>query len=683
MKKCISLALALLVALAPAAPAFGAEAQQSAELEKAIRKVKSVITIPAEYKEFTYSSYQSGESGDAPVWDLSWSGTDEKNGVISAAVDGLGNLLSYYWYETEDDERSGLAKVTREEAGKTALAFLAKAMPDTAKDMRLAGGENQSYTSPRLEFTYQLYVDGIPAPFIQAEIQVNKYSGRVISFRGVEAGTKLPQFPKGTGSYTREQMEKIYEEKLGPELSYYIWYDRKAGASKVFAAYAMNRNQGKAIDAATGQVVDLYVNYNVARDAGAMGGGSNKLMEEGLTPEEKAALQDVSNLISAAKAESILRDRVEGIGDQEAVRTRLNQDYEDKTRFSWSISFSGASGSVDAKTGELLSFYLFQPGDGAGPGKALNAREAKAKTEAFIRENSPDKFEKSKEKEWNPSPSTTEEPDSFSFRYVRQEQGVGVDGDGFFITVDAKSGRIVSYSCNWHKNASFPAIGGAMDSWKAFQKFNETGALGPAYKMTGKNQVALVYDFANSVSQFLLEPFTGEKLSWNGQRYREETIPDYSDLKGHWAEKMIRELRENGYYLDGTQFKPDMAITQESFLRYLFSPMQARYNQDDFYDILKQRKIVLPQEKAPDQPLSRQDAAKLMVRYLGFETVAAKEGIFTNLYKDETKAGYKGYAAICNGLGIMKGDEKGRFNGASAMTRAEAASAIYRLLSVV
>jgi hypothetical protein len=106
------------------------------------------------------------------------------------------------------------------------------------------------------------------------------------------------------------------------------------------------------------------------------------------------------------------------------------------------------------------------------------------------------------------------------------------------------------------------------------------------------------------------------------------------------------------------------------------------YDDNDFYDMMINDKIIKKEEKAPTTVMTRQDAAKFIVRYLGQGKAAEHPEIFNNPFKDKVSDTYKGYAAISYGLKVMQGDKNGRFNGTNQVTNAEAAVIIYNALQV-
>ena len=518
---------------------------------------------------------------------------------------------------------------------------------------------------------------------------MDKYSGEVRQFTGLSAGQSVPEFPAAAPAFTTAEAAQRYAQTAGAELNYYTYYDSQKKAPTVFLGYNMDQSSGKALNAETGEMVNVYSDYrwgygrtaNASKDMGA-GGASD---EAALTPEEQSAVENVAGLISKDKAESLLRAAA-GFGSSIKLQgTYLGKDYSQPDEYRYRLSFDSAYGVVDAKTGEVLSFDLYDRGDKTGR-VTLTEEQALAKAEAFAKKLAAEKFAQTELKDSGTAVSVyknsgAEEQQAYSFFFRRLENGIGVANNGLRVTVDTRDGAITSYETTWVK-VSFPEASGVITSGAAFEKFNEKGKLQLTYVKTDVDQVSLVYAFENSVTSYLIDGFKGTQIDRTGKAYQDGLVPEYRDIAGHWAESRIQALRNNGYYLSGEQFRPDAAITQEDFLRYLYAPGWAGTDQDEFYQMLERRKIVTAGEKAPDRAVTRQEAAKFMVRYLGFDKLAQKSGIFKDLFADKVEDSYKGYAAVCYGLGVMTGDEKGRFNGGAQMTRAEAAAALYQLLNV-
>jgi len=82
----------------------------------------------------------------------------------------------------------------------------------------------------------------------------------------------------------------------------------------------------------------------------------------------------------------------------------------------------------------------------------------------------------------------------------------------------------------------------------------------------------------------------------------------------------------------------------------------------------------------PEGKVDRGEMAELIVRALGFNSLAAHSDLFKATFKDADQTKQKGQAAIVVGLGIMSLQD-GKFAPERDVTRAEAATAFFRFLS--
>ena len=510
-------------------------------------------------------------------------------------------------------------------------------------------------------------------------MEVDRFTGEVIGYNFTGSSEDFSKLPDASGVIGLEAAQKAYLDKIKVNLSYYSNYDYNKRTLTVFPAYSGANKEGKAIDAKTGEPVDLYndyINYGGMGDGGAMKTASSNASESQLTQEELNAITGLSSLITKEKAESVLRSAIPGLASNEKVlSTSLTKNYVEKDKYQWEIGFDGAYGVVNAKTGEVTSYYIYNEDSRSGHA-ALTEEKAREKADAFIKKMAPEKFEQSRFYE---SPNIRlykmdSNVTDYSFNYYRQVNGVDFIGNGFTVIVNKDSGVVTNYDCTWYDNVTFPSIEKVISPEDAFKIINKTGKMGLMYKKIKEDQAALVYDFTVPANDYLIDPTTGTKIGYDGKAYKETALPEYTDIKGHWAEAKILKLLENGYYLQGEKFNPNQKINQLSFLRYLYSPIQMYYDDDSFYDLMINDKIINKEEKSPTAVMTRQDAAKFIVRYLGQGRAAGHPEIFINPFKDKVSDAYKGYAAICYGLKVMQGDKNGRFNGTNQVSNAEAAS---------
>lgn len=675
--------MACLFLLTICVPAFGAE-EDSKGLEQAIVDAKKIIQVPEKYSDFThYSSERETMDDKVRVWSLNWSEKEGNHGYVTASIGENGFLYEYNKYDG-DEEKKGLVRVTKDIAKAAADDFLSKAMASDANKMKNVDANSNS--NEQYIFAYQKFVNEIPVDFVTVSIGVNKYTGEVTSFNGNNLEVKGIEYPSLDQKVEVAAAEKAYIEKLGVNLKYYSYYDYKEKKINIFAGYSIHDNMSQAIDAKTGQPVTLYSKNSIYKDkqdlATGMSTQSNLAkMNQELTKEETEEVKNVSGLISKEKAESILRGTADIItSDKKVKESSLNKNYIND-RYEWNISFDNAYGEVDANSGEIISLHCYNYDSVTG--KNISKDDAKIIAENFLKKIIPNKFEQTKYKEVENrflKIAVIEEGNISSFNFVRQVNGLEFTSNSLYVQVDKTNGKIIGYNNNWYSNVTFPDVSKAMTKEVAFDKFKELKTFGMQYVMLDKSKVGLVYNFKDSDENYIVDPMSGKRIDYMGKIYKDNKLPEYTDISGQWCEKVVKELLDNGYYIEGDRFNPNMNISQINFLKYLYSPMQNNYSDDEFYNMLIQNGVVKKEEKSPGSLVSNQESAKFIIRYLGHDQIAIHPEIFINPFKDNIDEKYKGYAAMSYALNINKGDSNGNFNGSRSISNGEAAMIIYNLI---
>jgi hypothetical protein len=666
-------------------PVLGAE-EDSKGLEQAILAAKKIITIPENYTDFTHNSSEREISGDKiRVWNLNWGEKEVKGGAISVSIGEDGFLYEYNKY-TSDENSNGLAKVSKDQAQISAEKFLNNAIPEYIGQVKLVKNNSDYSQGEEYNFTYQKFVNEVPVNFTIINIGINKYSGEVTSFNDENQEIKGAEYPNLEGVIEPAIAEKAYIEKVGIDLRYYSYYDYENKKINIFAGYSAN-NINNFIDAKTGQVASYSSDnqlYDGNKDYSSMNSSTNDLIKSNqeLSKEEMDAIENIAHLIPKEKAESILREASDLITtDMKVSDVSLNKNYFDYG-YTWNISFDGAYGRVDAKSGEVISLHCYNYNNGEA-NVSISKIDAQNIAESFLKKVSPTKFSQTKYKDMeNPvlKIGTLPEGNSFLFNFIRQVNGIEFSGNSLNVEIDKTKGKVIGYDNNWYDNVSFPDVSKAISKETAFNKIEELAGFSLQYTMLDKNKVGLVYNFVNMNDNYIIDPISGIRLDFTGKVYKENKLPEYTDISGHWCEKIVKELLDNGYYIDGEKFNPNMNITQINFLKYIYSPIKNNYTDDEFYEMLIQNGVIKKEEKAPNSSVSYEDAAKFVIRYLGYDKLALHPEIFNIPFKDSIEEGYRGYAAMCYALNIIRGDKDGNFNGTHNISNAEASIIIYNLI---
>lgn len=645
--------------------------EENDKMEELIVAVKQIIEIPESYTEFSYSSNTTEIFGKQITnWNFNWLESGDTGNNISVTIDNDKNFKSYNHYVQSD--KKGLGNISTQAAQKTALEFLNQVIPLYSN--RLKQIENNYYNSSNTyQFEYKLFVNDIQADFTSVTVNVDKYTGKVTSFNAVGLECKS-EYPAKANIIDIDKAKSNYLSKIGINLKYQSYYDYKNKKLNIFTAYSID-DTNKFIDAKTGEPIYIEPSFPelYALNSSRLSADSDESMPS-LTKEELDAVLNNANLISKEKAESIFKETL-NIEDSNLNNISLNKSQIDNT-YIWDLAFDNIYGSIDAKTGELLSFYYITNNEIQNN---ISEQDAYKLAQEFLTKITPNKFKQTKYKPTQKSNiQLRAKAKEYSFSFIRQVNGIDFADNSLNILVDG-NGKIISYNSTWY-DIAFPQISKKISSEDAFNVINKDFDFNLAYVILDDNSsIGLVYKFLNSNISYLIEPIDGNKIDYRGTKYKDNKIPKYTDIDSHWCKPIVTKLLENGYYLEGDKFLPDQEITQIDFFKYLYSNTNSSYTDDEFYEMLINRKIIKKEEKSPNSNIKFKDAAKFAVRYLNYEEIANNPQIFKNPFKDNISDEYLGYAAICYSLGIIDNTE---FNENTNITKAQAAQIIYNILNI-
>jgi len=696
-------------------------AQENKELESAISTAKSILDIKDTYDTF---SYNMSKQSDTTVYQLNWSDSKNKLGNVNVSIDTDGKIINYYAYKPYDSSsnRSKIPSVSKADAIKTANDFIKKVNPyiwnylSYQQDTTLMNINDTSY-----HFDYRREQNGIPLLGNVVNVSVDNRTGQVVNYSC--SWTDNANFPDAGGVIGVEKAKQSYMDKLGWKLVYKTDYRHEDAAP--YLAYT-NVYNGRSIDAKTGEIMstsDYYHDGMAKREAsqsGAMNTGKGD--NETLSPEERKAVEKSASFVNQEKAEEIARKTLSLDSGYSLASINLYNSWRNKTDYIWSMNFNkeekngeeqryySASVTIDAVNGDIISFYRSLPYEKDSKPKYNKDQSLKIASD-FIKSLQPVKSNEVEYVTWGepevrPLMESSELPAQYSFTFTRKANIAYFPGDGFNVTVDTTKGFISNYNFTWYKG-QLPSTASAISPAEAhnilFDKIGMELQYTPYYspepevKMrpmpeTSKNpELKLVYNLKQGKA-VNIDANTGKLLDYSGAPYEDLNLPEYNDIKGISAENQINLLAEYGIFLPGNQFKPDQAVTQKEFL-YLLEKATSPYidyritddskYDDSLYNYLAGSNIVKEGEKSPNSNVSKQDAAKFIVRSLNYDKIAELKGIFNVPFKDGSSIDSKlyGYVAIAYGLNIIK-DDGGNFSPTGNMTRDQAVTAIYNLLNI-
>ncbi|MFY0516383.1 S-layer homology domain-containing protein [Lysinibacillus sp. UGB7] len=178
--------------------------------------------------------------------------------------------------------------------------------------------------------------------------------------------------------------------------------------------------------------------------------------------------------------------------------------------------------------------------------------------------------------------------------------------------------------------------------------------------------------------------------------------PNFKDISGHYAERQIIALYQMGIVngTNETTYGPNKQLTRAQFASMLmntivevesevkdapgFKDINNHWAKEDIVQLYKLGVIngSSPTTFEPDKPITRQQAAAMMERYLIVVGVDMDEFSNTLPFNDSNKISEyarSGVSVLAN-MGVVSGDPNGYFNPSDTLTRGQMAKILYGVI---
>ncbi|MCK6152843.1 hypothetical protein KZX62_26805 [Paenibacillus silvae] len=684
-----------------------------------------------------FDSPNSYPPPDYKAWDIGFQITQGNHSMsFSASVHaGTGEVLSVHlpseWLENQLEASD--VRLTKEEAEKTALELLYKAIPGLEADEYVNLSELYSPTEQealfghkQYQFGYQLKHDGILSEAEKVYISVDE-RGQATAYSRTTTSAKYPSSqPMASEQKAREVFEKEFEVELA-----YISKNRfssKPGQPYVLGYLPKGSSMGP-------------INANTLERIDSLTGKAEKKSNE-------AQNKKVTGTASAFTAASGSRLNVQQAAERVAAHFEIPKDYKlDHSQLSkgyygstsnqvWSLSWSNRnanisymfmrdiSAQVDAVTGQIYSYTLMQrvgpemgqeKPDQEKQHKELTAQQAEKlamNTIISVVPNAKEQFQLNR---------VIETDNARTFLFQRYLNGIQVQDDTVQVQV-MNDGAItelythIAATSEQLPASTKPEISQEQAKQLYLQKYTLTlnYAQYGGYSL-GRSEpvpfgINLAYVPASDMKSIynlneMLDANTGDWFfMYGGAGSTPQAEP--TDIAGHVAESALQSMVKHRVLLPDEQGRvfPDRVITRGDWFNYLaraINPdMDMYYNSDSndklFADVTidspyyKSVKMLMDQrwlggadaEKKlkPEEEMNREELAELLVRILRYEKLAGFYALPSDLpnIADAGAISNKGAVALSLKLGLLPSIE-GRFMPARKVTVAEAAQVLERL----
>lgn len=681
--------------------------------------------------------------GKRSVWSLDFvhkvNGKSKGSIYVRLNADN-GQLLDYSAYLDNPNSKPAYPlKVEREEAQRIAYSFLSE-VASTFKDQVKFNPEYGSQQLPPLtgQVRHTLRFDRIvhEIPYVDNYIELDVDSeGHVLRYTLQWDDTI--KFPKVDAKLPADEAKKKLMEQAKPELRYLIPY-KVQGPSQPVLSYDMS---ALAIDAVTGKEVQIgYINPNLVSDTPVAdkplgdAPGAVSLTEE---QAKQAVLAAFSLPLSAVYGGASYYENTNDFTGAAVANWRLNWELKDGKE-----TMGSASATINSRTGFISSFYSYSYQYHSSSTKpALSYDQAETKALETVKKQLPwlaNELYIVKRDKSQYEPDKAPSIDSYYFSFVHKVNGAAVDYDNVSVAIDANTGAVRSYDASINP-FKYPETGvkvitpaQAIEKWMMYYRTELTYYLMQNYVYQGQPIPAERYKIMLAAGEIqpsdveystdaqliyrLVPRQLGESVfldaqsgEWKNRETGEATLlekPKAADIDGHWAQRQL-ELMVAYKALDvkDGKVRPNQIITRGELIKMLVlamnsgrSPIPLGAAEDSaasasFNDVSTKNQYYVYVESAlqqnlidigdgsfnPDGKVDREEMAELIVRALGYNSLANYDNLFNINFKDAGKTEKKGQAAIVVGLKIMT-LTNGSFQPDKQVSRAEASVAFFRFL---
>lgn len=676
MKRIFALALAITVLFS-----FASFAMETDKTEEVLASVKE--RIPGTDRFDTFENNSEREFDGRTLYQFSW--YNKAGGrSIEVAVTGDGVITSYSEYDPENDNTERKPTINRPSSDE--VLPKAQALVDALNPSlgTIVAEKREGYDSLyNSGYSFRLYhkENGINVSGDTGFVRLNADGTKILSYN--ISYTEGVTYPESGSAISAEDAKKAFAEKIGMKLSYKVKYeDRKKTA---YLSYEPDKPDYY-IDAVTGEAIKPNIYSDLFRGMG--GATENAAADEAesgaqksFSEAEKAELGNLSNLITKEEARAAVdKTKLLAVPGDAVTNIILEKDYYYTDKYYYRMYFSSkdfwASATVDAKDGTIISLNANSEAHSKDE-KKLSKDELKKAADAMLETLCPGKTGEGKA--FRP-----EENESASdFNYVRYVNDIPVNFNSVTISLDEVTGELNYYHIS-EDDIAFPTADGVIGVSAATEKVFANNSYELLYipviskeGLKSPDTSVLVYTIKGNKTE--IDAMTGEPV----YAYERETVGEYTDISGHWAENAIKTLARFGIGFSESKFKPDSEITEKEFVALITSAVSdnspiciTKSVIDNFGTYAPvSRGILKNGEEATDNAVTRSKAALWFARAMGYGDIAELYRIFVTPFSDVKEN--IGAVAILSGLGVLNGTGDNTFSPNAHLTRAAAAMMIY------
>ncbi|MGH4123980.1 MAG: YcdB/YcdC domain-containing protein [Clostridium sp.] len=697
--------------------------------------------------KISLDNYNNGEAYDY-IWNISWSKNNISKNINYnvSIIASTGKIQSINNAEYNRDDTNSIPTISLKEARGVADTFVkthnAEKFSEVSRvDTDFAGYHRNG--SGSYSFSYIRKVNDIEFTGNTIEVSIDGTSGKVTSY-SINWDDKYT-FQDTKSVISKEKAQNILKNSISMDLKYVNYYDRYDDTRKkkeIKVVYSTSFKKGNGIDANSG----TFINNNLNNESNLILKDLNE-KEKTEFYKKYSVINVAKEPIIEENAAVIMKETIKDLYGEDYKLDPLayneSSDLNDESDKTWSVQFykdenkkyeHSGSIKIDALTGRVISCYKNSPYEQEQDFKEkLTWDQAYDKAINTVAKYFPSHVKNIKtqqthiDKSINPVENKYKER-LICFNFARTENGIEYYENNINVTVDLKTGEVNNIIYRWEDKLKFPSLENKISEKDALNKFLQKYNTKLTYNLVNtskdlnkpKFEPKLIYavDFGNR-QVFDIDAFNGKFVSYDAEEVNENIETFMNNIKNSKYEKELSILAYKGL-LNTKDFKLNKEVTQIDLIKSLvdakgFRPYEIMFGgaakesnvkadssapveelrikgvqkgtQDYKYLQMAVSYGIIDNEEVEfkgDTKVTREEMAKILVRFINYHKVVDCGDIFKANFKDTDKLtkGYLGYVALAEGFGLVQLD-KGNFNPKNISTMEELTLGIYKSLNKI
>lgn len=617
--------------------------------------------------------------------------------------------------------------------------FLAKVLTPGLETVELADETRPSLHQSSFRFSSVILLNGKESP-LDCSVTVRASDNQIIRFyRSDDYSPYAGEIPSPTTSVSDVQARRSLRSTLELE-PYYVLDDDGATAHVRYMPKAIDDYY---VDGKTGKLVNLTELRQKLWESGSLnryyGIGDKEMAMDAMATEAAMA-----NGVSLSQVELDGAAKLAGAMDKEALDTAVknawpeigldkytlasasysvtelpaaegaDKAYDVTCRLVYGLKLNDSTArkvvKVNAKTGELLSLSSYRPYQ-EGIARAVLYGHAQEAAETILKSFAGKHFATLELYDPAQINDFGKETTQYDFTYCQKENGYFFPDNRYYVSVDAVDGTISQLAKYYNEDVTLVDPLNVVPVATAIETYEGAMALRYAYlavpmeiKLAEPELYARYKDELASYVNTLQPGFTlvqperyvrGVDAATGEVFYAAENISaengiTYDDVAGTWIETAANTLAKYGVGFYGGSLRRTEALTQLDMLVLLCSLDGYQINiqdaTEDDIDYLYQHGymlgLVTPETRDEEKTVTRGELVKIILDAAGYKKIAAMTGIFRCDFSDagSIPAADYGYAALAQGLGLVRGSSDKAYAAQRTANRGEAIAMLYQYM---